>query len=153
MEYLSVLIKFIKFWEWGKLGDVWCCFSPCSLKKDTHTQCAVYEIQSSSQGCFRWCSTELCVKSLYKKVQKCIQMQAVQLDMCMYVCYQCKRLHVFVCVLGPKKVVAARLQAGSRLIHIEPECCPTALGIEAWECVCARMCRICVVMYFRRQDK
>lgn len=44
----------------------------------------------------------------------------------------------------PKKVVAARLQAGSRLIHTEPECCPTAsrhggTGV----CLCAQfVCRI-----------
>lgn len=45
---------------------------------------------------------------------------------------------VFVCP-GTKEsgTVAARLQAGSRLIHTEPECCPTALGMDAWQCVCA----------------
>jgi len=94
MEYLSVLIKFIKFWECGKLGYSWCVsFSAAWGGRNTHTHTHYLKIiQSSFQGGFQCRSVGLCVESLYKTVQKCI---AVQSDMYMHASV---RVCVCVCV-------------------------------------------------------
>lgn len=150
MEYLSVLIKFIKFWEWGKPGDVWCCFTPCSLKKDTHTVCTLWNSEQLTRLFSMMLYRAVCyvfVQKRYRNVYKC------KLSSWTCACMYVLNVRGCVCVCpGTKESsgssVAGREQINSHRARMLPHSLRhRGMGV----CKCACTCGICV--YILEEDR